>query len=268
MGAVQQLDLFSRRPGAVDRLTSGEAMPPAIACDTLADNDLVAALSNAGMRDTIALADEVARRRLAAAVPALESVCRRFGGFGIDRIVPEQAAALDALAVIGGLAAATAVVRLITKRVVQGPCLCRAVTAAIRLRAQLPAGTVLELLHHNDPQIRAHACRCARPWPQAIPLLRDLAADFHSQVRVAAACALGRMGRTEARPLLLRYLREAPSAELIDAIGPVADEECAVLLGQIARAVPYLSAVAFETLEAIDHPRAVKIVGHLQENRP
>ena len=55
----------------------------------------------------MALAAEAGRRRLAAAVPSLETLCRRFSGFGIDRMVPEQAAALQALAAIGGREAAS-----------------------------------------------------------------------------------------------------------------------------------------------------------------
>jgi hypothetical protein len=46
-----------------------------------------------------------------------------------------------------------------------------------------------------------------------------------------AVCALGRMGRTEARPALLRLLREAPSAAVIDSTSAVADEECLVIFG-------------------------------------
>jgi hypothetical protein len=50
-------------------------------------------------------------------------LCRRFSGFGIDRMVPEQAAALQALAVISGREAAQAVSQLIVRGVVQGPAL-------------------------------------------------------------------------------------------------------------------------------------------------
>jgi hypothetical protein len=44
----------------------------------------------------VALAHEAGRRKLTAAVPALEALCRRFSGFGIRRLLPEQAAALSA----------------------------------------------------------------------------------------------------------------------------------------------------------------------------
>ncbi|HEX3417474.1 MAG TPA: hypothetical protein VHT21_13880, partial [Stellaceae bacterium] len=82
-------------------------------------------------------------------------------------------------------------------------------------------------------------------------------------VRMAAACAVGRMGRDEVRPLLTRYLREEPSAQLIDAIAPVADEECIVLLGRIARTMSDLSQAALDALDSIDHPRASRIAAEI-----
>src|SRR5216683_2859762 len=206
MVAAEQLDLFSASAGAAEQLPSGRTTGPVIACNTLDDGNLVAAILNAGLRDCLALAAEAGRRRLHAAIPALEALCQRFTGFGVDRIVPEQAAA-----------------------------------AAARLGAKLPAGAVMDLLRHHDPQIRADGCRFAHPWREAIPLLRDLLDDLHSDVGRAAACALGQMGQSEVRLLLARYLREKPSVEVIDAMAPLADEDCVILLGRIARAVPDLS---------------------------
>jgi hypothetical protein len=48
------------------------------------------------------LAAEAGRRRLVGATAALEALCRRFKGFGTEHAVPEQIAALGALAGIGG----------------------------------------------------------------------------------------------------------------------------------------------------------------------
>jgi hypothetical protein len=62
-----------------------------------------------------------------------------------------------------------------------------------------------------------------------------------------------------ARPLLTRYLREEPSAELMDAVPPIADEECVILLGRIARTMPDLLPAALDALDSIDHPRASRI---------
>jgi hypothetical protein len=266
MAAVEQLDLFHVSPGPATRGLPGGTTGRAIACETLDDDNLLAAILNAGIRETLASVAEAGRRRLPAAIPVLEALCRRFAGFGADRIVPEQAAVLDALVAIGGSDAAQALVRLIAKRVVQGTSLRQAVAAAARLEAKLPPGVVMELLRHDDPRIRADACRCIRSWPETVPVLRDLLDDLHGDVRKAAACALGRMRRTEVRGLLVAYLREEPTAELIDAIAPVAHEECVVLLGRLARSTSHLSERAVEALHSIDHPRAEKIIAALRES--
>jgi uncharacterized protein YjbI with pentapeptide repeats len=262
--AGEQLDLFSQRAEPEEPHSPSMSSRPVIVWETLDDARLIAAFRNASVRDSIDLAAEAGRRRLVAAIPVLEAMCRRFAGFGIERIVPEQAAAVDALAEIGGPEAAQALTRIIAKSVVQGPCLQRAVSAAARLRAELPVALVLELLRHRDPQIRADACRCVGPWPEATAPLNELLDDLHPYVAMAAACALGRLGRSEARPLLVHLLREEPSAELIDAIAPIADEECIVLLGRAARTRPDLSEAVLDALDAIDHPRAEKIAGQIR----
>jgi HEAT repeat protein len=68
---------------------------------------------------------------------------------------------------------------------------------------------VLALLRHPEPAVRADACRCARPGPETAEVLIDLANDLNPDVAMAALCALGGMGRTEARPALKRLIREA-----------------------------------------------------------
>src|SRR6266850_2452519 len=144
MAAVEQLDLFSVSTGPPERDVAARTTEPVIACDTLDDDSLLAAIPNACIRESVALVTEAGRRRLAAAIPVLEGLCRRFAGFGADRIVPEQAAALDALVMIGGNDAARVVARLIDRRAVQGPSLRKAVSAAAGLRARLRAGMLLE----------------------------------------------------------------------------------------------------------------------------
>ena len=102
-----------------------------------------------------------------AAVPALEALCRRFAGFGFKQIIPEQAAALEALAMIGGPDAAAAVARIVCKRAVEGPALTIALSPAARLGSELPRKIALSLLRHIDPGVRGDACRFVRPWPDA-----------------------------------------------------------------------------------------------------
>jgi len=135
---------------------------------------LIAAIPDSNLADSIALAAEAGRRRLTAAVTSLETLCRRFSAFGIDHMVPEQAAALQALAAIGGREAAQAVSQLIVRGVVQGPALNLAVSTAARIGSTLPTDILRSLLRHPDPGIRASACGCARRRPELISVMIEL----------------------------------------------------------------------------------------------
>jgi hypothetical protein len=261
-----QLDLFSGSGLPTAPHAPPAAKPQPAAPAELDDAALLAAIPASGVMDGPSLAAEAGRRRLAAAIPVLEDYCRRFAGFGTQHALPEQIAALDALAAIGGPDAAHTVARIIGRGWVQGPTLASAVAAAARLRSHLPAGIVLALLRHADPAIRADACRLVRPGPDVIATLIDLLGDLHRDVSIEAACALGRMGRPEARPLLKQALRQAPSMRVIEAVPPIADEECVVLLGRIARASPDLAGAALDAIEAIQHPLAARVSERLRES--
>jgi HEAT repeat protein len=258
--AEEQLDLFAATGTLRECRPQSDCALPGLAAAELDDDELIAAIPWAGLAAVLALAAEAGRRGLLAAVPALEQLCLRFAGFGLERTVPEQVAALDALALIGGSEAAQTVARLIAKDAVQGPTRKIAVNVARQLESVLPIETVLDLLHDTDPQVRAHACRCAGPWPAILQVLLDLADDRDSDVRVAAACALGRMGRSEARQTLVHLLCDAPSFEVIEAIPAIADEDCIILLGRLVRTRPTLAAAARDALETIDHPRARQVI--------
>lgn len=258
----QQLDLFSYVRAEPSSPPSTRP-PPAVA--DLDDRALIAAIPDATLADSAMLAAEAGRRGLVAAVPALAELCRRFAGFGLDRVVPEQVAALEGLAAIGGRDAADAVARIIERAVVQGPALKVAVQLAARLRASLSVDVVRSLLRHAEPGIRADACRCARPSPELIALLVDLLDDLDRTVAKSAACALGQMGRIEARPTLKELLRHDPSEEAIDGVASIADEECMVLLGRIARSNAGLADAVLDALESIDHPRAGAVAATIRQ---
>jgi hypothetical protein len=149
--------------------------------------------------------------------------------------VPEQIAALRGLAAIGKREAAAADLRIITEGAVQGLSLDNSVHAAVLLECRLPAAVSLPLLRHNDAPVRAPACCVARLHAEVMPVLVDLLDDLHRLVAVAAACALGRAGRIEAQPVLARLLRDEPSAEVIDAVTSVANDDCIVQLGGASR---------------------------------
>src|SRR5712691_11416126 len=140
---------------------------------------------------------------------------------GPERMIPEQAAAIEALALIGGHDAAHAVSEMIERTQVQGPGLQIALSAAARLGSTLSPDALRRLLRHAEPAIRADACRCARPLPELILFLIDLLDDLDRGVATSAACALGVMGRIEARTMLKNLLRDDPSEDVIDAISSI-----------------------------------------------
>lgn len=254
----QQLDLFSSASiDAHSRLP--HCIEQRVDVTVLDDQALIAAIPESDCTDSITLAQEAGRRRLTAAVPSLEALCRRFSGFGRHRILPEQTAALCALGAIGGREAAQSISRLIIREAVQGPALNLAVDTAARIGCIFPVGVLQSLLRHADPNIRASACGCARRNPEVISVMIELLGDLNQSVVRSAACALGRMGRIEARPVLVKLLRAQPSEEVIDAVSAVADEECMIQLGRIARTEPTLAGAVLDALEGTDHPRAETI---------
>ena len=255
----RQLDLFGAAGHRPECTVPAGLQRAPLTPRAIDDDALVAAIPRASLADCHDLATEVGQRRLAGAVPALEALCRRFKGFGVEHSIPEQIAALHGLGLIGGRDAAQAVARIIVDQIVQGPGLRVAAEAAAALSANLPPVVVVSLLRHPDPTIRASACRCARSGSEAISLMIDMLGDLNGLVASAAACALGRMGSIEGRPALALLLRQAPSFEVIDAVSAIADEECLVLLGRIARSRPDLAEAVLAALESNDEPRAAQI---------
>jgi hypothetical protein len=264
--AGQQLDLFAT--DRIDVELKGSRAQPPLRAGELTDAALITALPDAGVTAAPRLAAEASRRRLVGAVPSLDKLCRRLTGFGADRLVPEQLAALEALADIGGEAARQAIARLVVQRIVQGPTLPAALNAAARLGSSLPPSPLEELLNDAEPTVRAAACRCARSAGLHLGFLIKLLDDLHREVAIAAALALGRIGCVEARPLLLGLLRREPSAEIVDALARIADEEVIVTFGRVARTMPDL---AQPILDALDQPgnfRAERVAAALRAHDP
>jgi HEAT repeat protein len=207
---------------------------------------------------------EIARRRLASGIPALAALCRRHAGFGRSKVIPQQKSAIEALGVIGGRAASQALARLIERGAFEGPGLTIALQEAIRMASPLSEPLVTNLLRVDDPGARAAAARCVRIWPRCVPALIELLQDLHEDVRLAAACALGRMGVGSARPILLNALREQPSREVVEAIAGIPDEEVLVLLGRTAQARQDIAELIRNVLDGIDHPLAARISARIR----
>ncbi len=226
---------------------------------------MIAALPDSVLADACELAAEAGRRRLTDAVSALVALCNRFVGYGAGCIVPEQAAAFEALAAIAGPDAARAVGQMIARGVVQGPTLAVAAAAASQLGVVFPPDVGLMLLRHSNPSVRAPVCGCVRAGPAVVATLIELLGDLDDEVSTAAACALGRMGRAEARGPLKRCLNERPSPRVIEAVAGVADEEAVVFLARIGRGRPQLTTSVLSALDEIDHPRAAAAASGLRD---
>ena len=258
-----QLDLFADR--SLTRVSSNAPPAQRLAPRSLSDAALIAALPDAVLGDACALAAEAGMRRLNGAVTALVTLCNRFVGFGVDCNVPEQAAALEALAAIGGPDASRSVGRMIATGVVQGPTFAVAAAVASQLGVIFPPGVALPLLRHSNPSVRASACDCVRAGREIVAALTELLDDRDREVSTAAACALGRMGHVEARDPLKRSLNERPSPGVIEALAGVADEEAVIFLARIGRARPELAASILSALDEIDHPRAPAAASGLRD---
>jgi len=253
----EQLDLFSGAGAAPapDAESIGWApVDPA----RLSDADLIAVLPKARQVEAPGLAQEAARRGLAEAIPALEALCRRFSGFGLDREVTEQVAALRGLTALGGRAEVT---RLIVAGAVRGPGIRVALEAAAELGCRVP---VAAFLRDDHPEVREAACRCARGRAEEISGLIDLLTDLHPGVVHAAALALGRLGRREAHAILAGLLLTAPSKDVVGALAVIAEDDDWVRLGQTAMRVPELAAEVFEVLEESEAPRALAVAEGLR----
>jgi hypothetical protein len=260
----EQLDLFSGSGVAPAEPETGSMDWAPLDPARLSDSELIAVLPRARQKEAPALAREAARRGLPDAIPALEALCRRFAGFGLDREVTEQVAALRGLASLGGKAAAEAVSRLIVSGSVRGPGVRVALEAASGLGCRLPPDKVAAYLRDDDPAVREAACRCARGGAEIIAALIDLLSDLHESVMHATAQTLGRMGRREGGVVLTRMLRTAPSAEVVGALAGIAEDDDWVLLGQTAMRFPELAQLVLEVLEESEAPRAIAVAEGLR----
>jgi hypothetical protein len=111
-----QLHLFAGNGNRPDQIAAPTADRPRRIASELEDEALIAAIPHASVGDCRSLAAEAGRRQLVGAVLALEALSRRFRGFGLEHPVPEQTAALEAMAEIGRDEGACAGNRIVTER--------------------------------------------------------------------------------------------------------------------------------------------------------
>jgi hypothetical protein len=91
---ARQLNLFAGGANHSAHTAAPTVDRPRLVAPELDDDALIAAIPAVSLGDCRGLAAEAARRRLVRAIVALEALCRRFKGFGIEYAIPEQTAAL------------------------------------------------------------------------------------------------------------------------------------------------------------------------------
>ena len=259
---VGQTDLFGDR-GTVTPVAAPAARP--LCPDRLSDEELLGRLPGAGIAEAGRLCTLVAERGLGdRALPALESLWRRFAGFGQDRLLPEQVAVVETLAKIGTAAAREMLAGIVTAPELPFPLLPTALRAALAVSLRLPATFTGALLAHGDPEIREFAiwlCAFGRP---EFGGLEACLADRHPAVRRAAAIVLAGFGRDRAKAVLLAELARHPTGEVVDALATIADDDIVVHLGRCAEMHPELAGQIAMELEQMETPRSLKIASRIR----
>ena len=266
--AQHQLDLFAERGGVEPRHSpqTSVSSAPALAVDTLSDNDLLEVIPNAGPSNVEAVCSEVVSRSLQVAVPALEALWRRFSGFGIEKPLPEQLAVVDTLARLGGAEARSALRWIVLSKGLPASLLPAALQAAASTRLALPAPFVDPLLDHQDATVRGAAFALAASANVPADRLHARLFDRSAADRRAAAVALGLRGDSRARQPLVEELERSPSPEIIEAVAAVWDDDAIVRLGRCARRHPRLAGAVLDALRDIGSPRAEVVARHAKSH--
>jgi hypothetical protein len=231
------------------------------------DDALCASIAVVDLSNAVETLGEVARRRLAGAIPHLAALIRRFKGFETRGTIIEQTEALAALVAIGGAEAAAVVKSAIERGEFNLANLGTALAAAARLGVRLEPRVVEAALGHDDAEIRLAACAFASARPSLIALLVERLGDQDKRVAIAAACALGDIGRVEARPVLMAALKTSPSVAVIGSAANVADEALLVQLGKLAREADRFHDAVVEALDDCDSALAASLRRNLVHAR-
>ncbi len=260
-----QLDLFAERGTATPRRApkpKGSSDPGPVA--KLTDSALLERIPNAGPSEVVALCDEIVTRSLKGAVPALEALWRRFVGFGIVTPLVEQLSVVDTLVRLGGADARSALSRMVLSKSLPASLLPAALQGAAEARLALPARFVGALLEHGDTAVRGAAFALAARANVAADRLRVGLRDCSAANRRLAAVALGLRGDPEARQPLYAELARFASADVIEAITAVWDDDAIVLLGRCVRRHPQLTGAVLDALREIGSPLAEKVARRLE----
>ena len=261
--SADQPDLFDERGRSI---AHRPAAPVAPAADRLTDGELIAAIPQAGLSTVGPLCDEVVSRSLESAVPALESLWRRFAGFGVGMPLTEQLAVLATLARLGGEPARAGLQRIVLSQGLPASLLPAALRAAADAGLALPAAFVAPLLEHGEVEVREPAFALAARVPGH--LLREGLRDRSPSIRRSAAIAMGNRGLAEAGPVLIAELARDPSIAVIEALAAIADDDLVVHLGRCAERHPSLAGAVVAALRDMENERAARLARRLEAGGP
>jgi hypothetical protein len=215
-------------------------------------------------RDLVALIAEVERRREATAAPLLVRVCRRHAGFDRSRTVPEVVAALNALAAVGAVDAAPAIMRLVEQGALGNASVAAALRYFVSVRYRPAAVLVRPHLDHDEAEVREAACTLAAVvgTRSNIERLLELCNDTRTEVTDAALIALGNLGHRPVKKILESRLQTVAIDDIpriVDALVGVSDEETAVCLGRLIERISdeNVRCVVTEALAELDGRAAV-----------
>ena len=118
--------------------------------------------------------------------------------------------------------------------------------------------------------VRRASCRSASAafiaWADARVRASAFALAFRAGLSGATAITLGRQGDRAARDFLVNALRNETSADVIDAIAGIPDDDIVVELGRCAAAQPVFRAEILSSLREMDDPRAAAAARRLTLN--
>ena len=266
--AERQPDLFDERASfGARRVRVPTNRDARITASRLTDGELIAMLPEANLLNVEALCAEVVSRSLHEAVPALESLWRRFVGFGIRVPFVEQRAVLSTLGRIDGEAARAALRGIVLSKGLPPSLLPFALRAAAQAGLGLPAAFVAPLLSHPDAATREPAFALAAKAVVAGDRLRHGLTDPSASVRRLAAIAMGAQGDAEARECLIGEIATNPSIEVIEALAAIGDDDTIVHLGRCAERQPALAGTIVDMLRDMESAKAERLVRHLERGR-
>lgn len=233
----------------------------------LDDQKITERIPSANISQVQALCDQVLARGIGDdAVPALESLWKKFFGFGVKGPLREQRCALETLAKVGTHLSRQALTRIVDAPDLIDALLPLALECATEANLALPGKSVTCWLEDNRSVVREFAFKLARNCTPPVPKheLEKGLMDPEGTVRRACLTTMGQFGHERAKPGLLEELERNPTSEIVTALAGILDDDIITRLGRCAMKHGRLREQIVEELESSDETRALKLVERLK----